>query len=74
LSGEEQHRRARLEKRYFSNQFVPVCEIGVSILSLTVDTARISVSPDPFGPTVARLKRKCPCAAETNSDHQDSRQ
>jgi hypothetical protein len=53
---------------------VPICEIGVSILSLTADTAQISVSSDSFGPTVARLKRKYPFAAETNSDHQDSQQ
>ena len=49
---------------------MPICEIGVSILSLTADTAQISVSSDSFGPTVARLKRKYPFAAETNSDRQ----
>jgi hypothetical protein len=53
---------------------VPVYEIGVSILSLTADTAQISVSSDSFGHTVARLKRKYPFTAETNSDHQDSQQ
>jgi hypothetical protein len=36
--------------------------------------ARISELLDPFGPTAAHPKRKCPSAAETNSDHQDSQQ
>jgi hypothetical protein len=44
-------------------------EIDVSILLVAADTARISESRDPFDPTVAHPKRKCPFAAETNSDH-----
>src|SRR5437867_12888335 len=36
---------------------------------MMADTGRISESRDPFDPTVARPKRKCPSAEETNSDH-----
>ena len=49
------------------------CTLSI-LCSMMADTRQISQSRDPFGPMVARPKRKYPSAVETNSDHQDCQQ